>query len=148
MTETFPLFFFANCYIRSKVGFALKLLIEIVKKKILSKVLKVFYSVEVCIFFFIFFFWFWSLFVFQNVFNKAILIVKYYPEFSNMSPYASLWETRKSGHIEQEFVESFINSNFTFTNWADSDFSWTRDLIYSRVHISLDEVFSKILKKS
>ena len=51
-------------------------------------------------------------------------------------------------HIEQEFVASFINSDFTFTNWADSDFSWTRDLIYSRVHISLDEVFSKILKKS
>ena len=43
--KLFPFFFFANCYIRSKVGFALKLLIEIVKKKILSKVLKVFYSV-------------------------------------------------------------------------------------------------------
>ena len=30
--KLFPFFFFANCYIRSKVGFALKLLIEIVKE--------------------------------------------------------------------------------------------------------------------
>ena len=126
MTETFPLFFFANCYIRSKVGFALKLLIEIVKKKILSKVLKVFYSVLRFSFFFIFFF--------QSVFNKAILIVKYYPEFSNMCPYASLWESRKrvrrkSGHNKQEFVASFINTDFTLTNWTDADFSWTINLI-------------------
>ena len=148
MTETFPLFFLCKLLYPIQSWICTEIINRNSKKKILGNVLKVFHSVEVFIFFFIFFFWFSSLFVFQNVFNKAILIVKYYPEFSNMSPYASLWETRKSGHIEQEFVESFINSNFTFTNWADSDFSWTRDLIYSRVHISLDEVFSKILKKS
>ena len=128
MTETFPLFFFffANCYIRSKVGFALKLLIEIVEDD--SKQ-SFFYSIEVFSLFFIFF-------VFQNVFIWAILIVKYYPEFSNMCPYASLWETRKrvrrkSGHSEQEFVASFINTNFTLTitYWADDDFSWTINFI-------------------
>ena len=131
MTETFPLFFFANCYIRSKVGFALKLLIEIVKEESKQSFESFFYSVEVFFFFHLFF-----VVVFQNVFNRAILIVKYYPEFSNMCPYASLWETRKrvrrkSGHSEQEFVASFINTNFTLTStfWADDDFSWTINFI-------------------
>ena len=122
MTETFPLFFFANCYIRSKVGFALKLLIEMVKED--SKQSFESFFIQLRFSFFIFFL--------VNVFNKAILIVKYYPEFSNMCPYASLWETRKrvrrkSGHSEQEFVASFINTDFTL--WVDVDFSRTIDLI-------------------
>ena len=60
-----------------------------------------------------------------------------------MCPYASLWETRKrvrrkSGHSEQEFVASFINTDFnlTITYWADDDFSWTINLIQDKKYFN------------